>query len=200
MLCLPVLLWAQSAANSGQIAGQVLDPSGLAVAGVEVSARNIDTNYRRVATTDDLGRYAVGPLPLGAYEVTVTPANLQPSTQQVYVSLGGRASADFHLSITPVRESVNVVAEPLVIEPGQTFSKSVLTDVQLRSLPSSGRRIRNMFLLTPATQVEPVCGGFAISGQQSLFVNAYQRVPLPTGPPVPSLGSRSGSRGYGAQR
>jgi len=45
LICLPHLLWAQSAANSGQIAGEILDPSGAAVAGVEVSVRNVDTNY-----------------------------------------------------------------------------------------------------------------------------------------------------------
>jgi len=42
-------LFAQSAANSGQIAGEVLDPSGASIPGVEVSVRNIDTNYRRAA-------------------------------------------------------------------------------------------------------------------------------------------------------
>lgn len=168
---LPAEIQAQSAANSGQIAGQVLDPSGAAVAGVEVSARNVDTNYTRVTTTDDDGRYTVGTLPLGPYEVTAKAANLVASTQQVYVSLGGRATANFNPGIQPVSQSIEVVAGGNAIEPGQTFSASVLTDLQLRNLPSSGRRIRNMFLLTPATQIEPVCGGFAISGQQSLYVN-----------------------------
>jgi hypothetical protein len=171
VLSLPALLLAQSAANSGQISGTVLDPSGLAVAGVEVSARNIDTNYTRVATTDELGRYAVGPVPLGTYEVTVAPSNLQPSTQQVYVSLGGRANADFNLGITPISESVDVTAEPLAIEPGQTFSKAVLTDLQLRNIPAPGRRIKNLFLLTPATQIEPECGGFSISGQKGVYTS-----------------------------
>src|ERR1043166_6619806 len=120
MFCLPALLSAQSAANSGQISGQVLDPSGLAVAGIQVSARNIDTNYTRATATDEAGRYAVGPVPLGTYEVTVAPPNMQAMTQKVYVSLGGRASADFHVGIPPVRESVSVVAEvPGRIEPEQ---------------------------------------------------------------------------------
>ncbi len=48
-VCLPFSLFAQSAANSGQIAGEVLDPSGASIPGVEVSVRNIDTNYRRAA-------------------------------------------------------------------------------------------------------------------------------------------------------
>jgi len=64
-VCLPFSLFAQSAANSGQIAGEVLDPSGASIPGVEVSVRNIDTNYRRAANTDDAGRYAVGPVPIG---------------------------------------------------------------------------------------------------------------------------------------
>lgn len=172
VLCLPVLLLAQSAANSGQVSGQVLDPSGAAVPGVEVSVRNMDTNYRRVANTDDAGRYAVGPVPLGTYEVTVAPPNMQAATQQVYVSLGGRANADFHVGIAPVRESVSVVAGgPGKIEPEQTFSKAVLTELQLRNIPAPGRRIKNLFLLTPATQIEPECGGFSISGQKGVFTS-----------------------------
>lgn len=48
---------AQSAANSGQIGGEVRDPSGAAVPGVEVTARNIDTNAVRTVSTDEEGRY-----------------------------------------------------------------------------------------------------------------------------------------------
>src|SRR5436190_16956398 len=70
-----------------------------------------------------------------------------------------------------IRESIDVVADNTAIEPSQTFSKAVLTDIQLRNLPANGRRIRNLFLLTPSTQIEPECGGFAISGQKGLFTN-----------------------------
>ena len=67
----PARLWAQSAGNSGQIVGQVLDPSGAAVAGAEVTVRNKDTNFTRSGNSDEAGRYAVSLLPLGTYEVTV---------------------------------------------------------------------------------------------------------------------------------
>jgi carboxypeptidase family protein/TonB-dependent receptor-like protein len=169
---LPTGLQAQSAANSGQIAGQVMDPSGAVVTEVEVSARNKDTNYTRTATTDAAGRYAIGPVPIGTYEVTIKPTNMEPSSQEVHVSLGGRAAADFHLGMTAVHESINVVGDaPAVIEPEQTFSKAVLTEVQLRNLPAPGRRIKNLFLQTPATQIEPECGGFSISGQKGVYTN-----------------------------
>jgi hypothetical protein len=160
--------YAQSAANSGQIGGQMLDPSGGAVVDAEVTIRNVDTNYARTVRTDNAGLYAVGPLPLGTYEVIATPANMSPSIQTVYVGLGARATADFNLGLAGVTESVNVIAGARS-EPTQTFSKSVLTDLQLRNLPAPGRRIKNLFLLTPATQIEPECGGFSVSGQKGIF-------------------------------
>lgn len=162
---------AQSAANSGQIGGEVRDPAGVAVAGIEVTARNVGTNAVRATTTDGEGRYAIGPLPLGEYEVTVKSAEFETASQKVFVSLGGRANATFDLGLQKVQESVEVTANSTGIEPSQTFSKAALTDVQLRNLPANGRRIRNLFLLTPATQIEPECGGFAISGQKGLFTN-----------------------------
>ncbi|MBV8819418.1 MAG: TonB-dependent receptor, partial [Acidobacteriaceae bacterium] len=168
---LPSTVSAQSAANSGQISGEVRDPSGVAVAAVEVTARNVDTNYTRTAMTDEEGRYAIGPVPVGTYEVTAKPENLTATSQRVYVSLGGRANATFDLGLQEIKESVEVAANSSGIEPSQTFSKAVLTDIQLRNLPAPGRRIRNLFLLTPSTQIEPECGGFAISGQKGLFTN-----------------------------
>src|SRR4051812_702367 len=70
----PRVLRAQSAANSGQIVGQVDDPSSSTVADVEVVVRNKDTNFTRTTTTDDEGRYAFSNLPLGPYEVGVKRA------------------------------------------------------------------------------------------------------------------------------
>jgi hypothetical protein len=169
---LPQSLLAQSDANRGHIVGQVLDASGGAVVGADVAIRNIGTNYSRSTATDDAGRYAIGPVPLGTYEVTVKPVNLEASSKEVYVSLGGRASADFTLGLSAVRETIEVRGDaPAVIEPTQTFSKAVLTELQLRNIPAPGRRIKNLFLLTPATQIEPECGGFSISGQKGVYTS-----------------------------
>lgn len=164
------IVQAQSAANSGQIGGEVRDPSGAVVPGAEVTSRSVDTNSTRTVSTDEEGRYAIGPLPLGTYDVTVKAANMEAASQRVYVSLGGRANANFHLGVQTLRESVDV-SSATGIEPAQTFSKAVLTDVQLRNLPAPGRRIKNLFLLTPATQIEPECGGFSISGQKGIYTN-----------------------------
>ncbi len=160
---------AQSAATAGQIVGQVSDQSGAAIVGVDVSARNKDTNYARSTRTDDSGRYALAQMPLGTYEVTAQAAGLQPSVQEAVVTLGGSTTSNFDLSVGPVTEAVQVSAATL--DRSTTLSKSVLTELQVQNLPANGRRIRSMFLLTPATQIEPECGGFAISGQKGLFTS-----------------------------
>ncbi len=163
-------LQAQASPNSGQIDGQVVDPSGAAVAGVDVTVRHIETNYTRTATTDAAGRYAVGPLPFGAYDVHAGTAVMAAPVQRVHVSLAGRSRVNFTLAIAGVTESVEVVSAARG-DAGSTVSMAVLTDLQLRNIPAPGRRIKNLFLQTPATQVEPECGGFSISGQKGVYTS-----------------------------
>src|SRR5689334_22802446 len=80
------MLWGQSAANTGQIVGQVLDPSDASVAGAEVGVRNKDTNFTRKAATDASGRFAASNLPLGPYEVTVQATGFQTLSQDAFVT------------------------------------------------------------------------------------------------------------------
>jgi hypothetical protein len=170
LVLLPASALAQSAANSGQIVGQVVDPSGAAIAGVEVTVRSKDTNLLRRTTTDSAGRYAVSLLPLSTYLVTATHAGLEPTSREVVVTLGATLTAQLTMRVAGVTENVEV-RSGVDLERTGTHSKAVLTDLQVQNLPASGRRVRAMFLLTPSTQIEPECGGFAISGQKGLFTN-----------------------------
>jgi len=169
LACLPALGLAQTAASSGQIVGQIADSTGAAIVGAEVSVRNKDTNLLRRTTTDGAGRYAVSLLPLSSYEVTATSPGLEPSVHEVVVTLGGSISANFTMKVAGLSEDVDVRAGHL--EAAGTHSKAVLTDLQIQNLPASGRRVRSMFQLTPASQIEPECGGFAVSGQKGTFIN-----------------------------
>jgi hypothetical protein len=160
---------AQTAANSGQIVGQIVDSTGAAIVAAQVVARSEDTNLVRRATTDAAGRYAVSLLPPGPFEITVEATGLETARLSVVVRMGASVSANFALKVAGVAERVQVDVAPL--EPAGTEAKAVLTDLQLQNLPASGRRVRSLFLFTPATQIEPECGGFAISGQKGLYTN-----------------------------
>jgi len=168
---MPATGLAQTAANSGQIVGQTVDTSGAAIVGAEITVRSDDTNFVRRTTSDAAGRYAVSALPVSTYEVTATAKGLESAAQRVLVTLGGTVSANVTMRVAGVSEDVQVGARNSALEPTGTQGKAVLTDLQLENLPASGRRVRSLFLLTPASQIEPECGGFAISGQKGLFTN-----------------------------
>ena len=65
-----VAVMAQSQSNAADLQGAVRDPSGAAVAGATVTARNLATNLTRTATTDADGMYQILSLPPGNYEIT----------------------------------------------------------------------------------------------------------------------------------
>ncbi len=68
--CLIALsLWGQT--NSGNIRGTITDPSGAALAGAAVTARNMDTGLSITTASTDAGLYSVPNLPPGRYSVSV---------------------------------------------------------------------------------------------------------------------------------
>ena len=174
MVCgLHGFLWAQSGANSGQIIGQVMDPSSAAVSGAEVTVRNKDTNFTRSATTDSAGRFAVSALPLGPYEVSIKASGFQSPAQEAFVTQGITVSSNFNLAMAGKSDSIQVVAtaEDPGMEPSRSAPKSILTDLQIHELPSNGRRLQNLVTQLPATLIEPECSGFSVSGQKGIYAN-----------------------------
>ncbi len=147
-----------------------------------MTIRNQGTNFTRTAITDSAGRYAVPDMPLGPYEVQAQASGWEPAAQQVFVTLGSSVSAVFRLSMTAETESVSVRAQDPGIEPTRTAPKSILTELQLKELPSNGRRIQNNVLDTPATLIEPECRGFSVSGQKGIFAMSILMEPTTTAP------------------
>jgi hypothetical protein len=162
---------AQSAANSGAIVGQVLDPSSAALQGAHVTARNQSTNFSRTTTTDGAGRYAIADVPLGPYKVEAEAAGFAKAQQQISVTLGSSISTVFRLTVAARSESIAVDVVSPGLEPAQTSPKTILTEQQLRNLPSNGRRVQNNVTETPTALIEPECRGFSISGQKGIYAN-----------------------------
>jgi len=170
-LVLPAGVHAQSAANSAQIVGVVLDPSQAAVANVPVMARNTSTNYERSVVTDAAGRFAFTQLPLGPYDVSVNASGFEAATQQVTLTLASVVTADFTMTVQGVALAELVTLPDFSTEPSRSAPKAVLTDLQIHNLPSNGRRIQNMVMQTPTTLIEPECSGFSVAGQKGIYAN-----------------------------
>ncbi len=78
------------------INGVVTDPSGAAVAGATVTAKDLDRGTPWPTTTNGGGAYSLPRLPMGRYEVRVTNQGFQSAVQSpVELQLNQVAKIDF---------------------------------------------------------------------------------------------------------
>ena len=93
----------------------------------------------------------------------------EAATQSAVVRTGASVTAQFHARRRRRRrERAGGTARR---RGGGPQAQGRADRLQLQNLPAADRRVRSLFLFTPATQVEPECGGFAISGQKGVYTN-----------------------------
>jgi Carboxypeptidase regulatory-like domain len=136
LLSAAVSLRAQT--TNGSIEGSVTDPSGGAVAGASVTARNMDTGLTQSTTTTQAGIYSLPNLPPGRYSVTVEVPNLKKYAQEgVTVTTGTAVSLNIFMQMGTVSESVTVTADATQLqtttsEIGATVSPTLVANLPLQ--------------------------------------------------------------------
>jgi hypothetical protein len=136
LLSATVSLHAQT--TNGSIEGSVADPSGGAVAGASVTARNLDTGLTQTTTTTDAGLYSLPNLPPGRYSVTVEAPNLKKySREGVTVTTGTAVALDIRMQLGAVSESITVSADASQLqattsEIGATVSPTLVANLPLQ--------------------------------------------------------------------
>src|SRR6202790_4141276 len=80
------------------IVGTVTDPSGAAVAGASVTAKDTDRGTVWTSTTNETGSYNVPRLPVGTYEVKVAASGFQAAAHTpITLVLNQTARLDFQM-------------------------------------------------------------------------------------------------------
>ena len=136
ILSAAVSLHAQT--TNGSIEGSVTDPSGGAVAGASVTARNMNTGLTQATTTTDAGIYSLPNLPPGRYSVTVEAPNLKKYAQEgVTVTTGTAVALNILMQLGAVSESVTVSADATQLqtttsEIGATVSPTLVANLPLQ--------------------------------------------------------------------
>ncbi|MFB3779589.1 MAG: TonB-dependent receptor domain-containing protein [Bryobacteraceae bacterium] len=125
-LCLcGIALYAQG--TSGNITGQVLDPSGLAIPGAQVVATNTATNVATKTISTETGNYNIMVYP-GVYRVTAEAGGFKRYLRNdVAVTASGTVRVDAVLEIGSVAESVEVSGSLLSV---QSENAKVSTSVE----------------------------------------------------------------------
>jgi len=151
------LLIAASAASlaaqeaGGTITGTVSDPAGAAVAGANVSIKNIATGVERSTTTTADGVYVAPNLIPGAYEITVTAPGFATSiTQGVGLLAGDRREVDVPMKLGQVSDKVSVTETEISdVELASSEVRGVVDSHTVNELPLNGRDWTSLTLLEP---------------------------------------------------
>lgn len=153
--------------GGGTITGTVTDPTGAAVAGASVLARNTDTGstYQAVSTTT--GNYSISNVPVGPYEVDVTATGFKKFVRQnLTIQAAQTLPVNVTLDIGAATESVTVSAEATMLKTETGDISSNVTVQTLDNLPmlavgasqagSSGiRNPNNVLDVVPGTYYVP---------------------------------------------
>jgi outer membrane receptor protein involved in Fe transport len=149
LLVAAVPMFGQSTANSA-IRGTVLDPSGAAVAGADVTVSNAATGFSRTVKTNSDGSYSVEPLPAGVYNVKVASSGFATtSAQKVEALIGTTTTQNFSVKPGATSETVEVTGEAPLLDQLKTDVSQNITPAEVQELPLLGRDAANLAYLAP---------------------------------------------------
>lgn len=130
----PLTLRAQT--NQGILAGTILDPSGAAIEGADVTAKNEATSYVLKTTSGSGGTFRFPSVPIGLYDVTVSHPGFSSVTQTgVNVQISTTTAVNITLSVGQAEQSVTVQADATKIETESSDVGTVITTRQVIELP-----------------------------------------------------------------
>ncbi|MBI2819141.1 MAG: TonB-dependent receptor [Acidobacteria bacterium] len=150
IVCFGVTTTSVGQITSSSISGVVRDASQAVIVGSTVVATNVETGIARTTQSDSGGRYRVGELQPGTYQITVTMPGFSRETRAgITLLVGQELTLNFVLQVGAVEQEVVVTGEAPVVE---TTISSVATNVsqeQLRELPLNGRSFVDLVTLNP---------------------------------------------------
>ncbi|PYT18087.1 MAG: hypothetical protein DMG59_05445 [Acidobacteria bacterium] len=165
-LALASFAWGQAPANGG-IRGQVLDPSGAAIIGVEVDLSNADTGLRRHTVSGESGYYAIPELPLtGRYRIRFSkPGFAVQERSELRLRSGESATANAVLSPEEQREKLIVhgTADGLQTDSAQLAGR--MDRERIEETPVPGGKLTALPLLDSAVRTA--------KGTGDLFLNNF---------------------------
>jgi hypothetical protein len=149
------------------INGVVTDPSGAAVSGAKVSAKDLDRGTVYPTATDAGGYYSLPRLQVGRYEVRVENPGFQSAVQpDIVLQLNQSAKVDFSLQVGNVNQTVEVTTAAPILETQSTQLGTVIDAKTNVQLPLATRNYVQLTLLAPgAVTTNPS----TFTGAQSSF-------------------------------
>lgn len=163
-------------AQTGQIGGRVLDPSGAPVPAAQIKIRNTANGAERKVATASEGLYLLPLLPPGTYDVSASVPGFKSALRSgVELAVDQKSQVDFTLEVGTVSERVEVTAAAAQLNTTEASQGQVIDNKRVVELPINGRYYGDLALLSAGT-VQSAAGSrynsFS-SGGQRVTQNSY---------------------------
>ena len=147
-IALPLIMLAQ---DTGYISGTVTDKSGSAIAGADVTLKNVSGNLTRNTVTNTDGAYVISGLPGDTYDLSVSAKGFQKFTaQKVVLEVAQKSRIDVQLIVGAITEEVVVTGESVAqVETTSSEISSTITGKQIDNLVLNGRNFTQLVTLSP---------------------------------------------------
>jgi len=176
VVLLPAAVYAQSAASRGSISGAVTDPMGKAVAGAQVTVRNLDFTSTRTLTSDENGAYSATMLTTGTYSVEVKAQGFTlKKPARVTLNVGASVQVNVTMGVAALTQGVTVTAHGPTVE-GNTLPPAInkqapevsntLAGLTVTYLPNRDRDFSQFGQLAAGTQPTLVNSRLVVDGQR----------------------------------
>lgn len=154
----------------GEIRGFVYDTTHAVVPNAKVTISNASTGYKREYTTDATGIYDFASLLPGVYQISAEAQGFASITiTDINVDIGSSQALDITLPVKGQSQTITVSAAATgPVDTTTAGINQVINQLNLETLPLSGRDYRDLAILSSSAQVVPgLRGGIRLGGQQS---------------------------------
>jgi hypothetical protein len=147
---------ALAQSGTAGLRGTVTDAQGLRLPGVSVTLTNPATGLSREAVTDDTGDFTFVSLPPGTYSLKVELEGFRTAVvDKVPLPVDSTVRQDVRLELGALSETVQVTAEPTLINTTDASMGNVISGSQLGALPLEARSVVGLLSLQPGAVFVP---------------------------------------------
>jgi len=200
--------WGQTA-STGALIGEVLDPSGRAIAHASVEATDPDMALSRSTMSDDEGQFALPLLPPGSYQLAVAKKGYsQTRSISVQVPVTESIRVSIPMKVAGITQHIEVQPNVSQLQTDSIALGRVVDNHTTQALPLATRNFTQIVDLSPgvlagvnnASELGPGSGGLAQIGASNdgIFVHgsrSYDNSYEFDGVPVTDLQASSNASG-----
>ena len=137
-------------ASTGALTGIVLDPSGVALPGVNVHLTNHETSEEESTTSDEQGRFGFQFLSPGRYELKASKPSFEPLPGvAIDITVTEVHRIELHLRLAKLQQSVRVPSDVLMIQTDNSSLGREVSGNTLTNLPLVTRNYTQIAILSP---------------------------------------------------